>query len=151
MRRSSADEQPAPGAASEALPHSFKAPFQNPRAMDLDEWAHQYLVRNAKLKGWTFERDGDGYIVEARTRQRYAVAERLEPIAGADVIITLNDRDNLRRASELLNELGETRVVFANPRADCFWTLNPRMLTRFGDPERFRKKPAAYSSEVPIL
>lgn len=119
--------------------------------MDLDEWAHQFLVRNAKVKGWTFKRDGDGYRVTSTKAQRYGVSERLDDAGAADVIITLNSRENVRWAAEHLDELPEQRILFANPETNSFWTLNVRMLKAFGEPDRFRKKPETYSSEVAFV
>lgn len=119
--------------------------------MDLHEWAHQYLLRNAKLKGWSVKEDGRGYAVEAKSSRRYDVVGTLAERSEADVVITLNTKENVRWAAEHIDELGDLRVVFTNPAEDGFWTLNVRMMRSFGDIDRFRKKPESLSSEVPLV
>lgn len=119
--------------------------------MDLSEWAHHYLIRNSKLKGWTISGDGPIYTVEAKKSQRYLVTEALADASDADVIITLNTRENIAWSAEHLESLGDTRIVFANPTQDSFWTLNARMIRMFGDSERYRKKPEAFSTEVALV
>ena len=119
--------------------------------MDLSEWAHQFLIRNAKLKGWSVTGEGPEYEVTTRTVQRYLTCEDVSEHNGADVIITLNTEANLAWASSHFDELPESRIIFANPREDAYWTLNIKMLRSFGDVERFKKKPKAFMSDVPIV
>jgi hypothetical protein len=119
--------------------------------MDLAEWAHHFLIRNSKLKGWTVTGSGPTYTVEAKKTQRYAVSENLENAPQADVLITLNTKKNLGFAASHFDELPEMRILFANPTADAYWTLNIRMLRTFGDAKRFCKHPEAFTSEVPLV
>ena len=119
--------------------------------MDLFEWSHQFLVRNSKLKGWSVSGEGPRYVVQARTSQRYFVVEELSTASDADVIITPNSKENLSWASTHFDDLGDIRIIFTNPHADTYWTLNVRMLRMFGDVARFKKTPKAFSSEVPLV
>jgi hypothetical protein len=119
--------------------------------MDLFEWSHQFLVRNSKLKGWQVSGDGPRYVVEAKASQRYLVVEDLSTATDADVIITLNSKANVTWAASSFDKLPEVRIIFANPDADAYWTLNVRMLRMFGDVARFKKTPKMFSGEAPLL
>lgn len=119
--------------------------------MDLSEWAHQFLIRNAKLKGWIVNGSGPEYTVESKAKQTYTVVEHAKDAPEANVLITLNTKANVRWVAEHFDEIPESRIIFANPQADGYWTLNIRMMRLFGDVDRFKKKPETFSTEVPLL
>ena len=119
--------------------------------MDLFEWSHQFLVRNSKLKGWSVSGEGPRYDVTAKSSQRYLVVEDLSSANDADVIITPNSKANITWAAAHFDELGDVRIIFTNPNADAYWTLNVRMLRTFGDAARFKKTPKMFTGEVPLI
>jgi hypothetical protein len=119
--------------------------------MDLSEWAHQFLIRNAKLKGWKVSGEGPRYDVTTKTQQRYLVCEAIQEHEGADVIITLNTQTNLNWVASRFDDLPEARIIFTNPTTDSYWTLNITMLRKFGDVERFKKKPKVFMNDVAFV
>ena len=121
------------------------------REMDLNEWGHQFLIRNSKLKGWKVEGDGPAYDVTTKKTQRYLVSADAREHDGADVLITLNTEANLSWVASHFDELPESRIIFTNPQSDAYWTLNIKMLRSFGDAERFKKKPELFTSDVPVV
>jgi len=139
--------------------------------MDINEWTHEYLKRNAKLRGWTIEESdvnkGIFKIKNSNGESTYVVSSDLsllhghiEKYNGENLIVVCHNKKHnvisLKNDAQQFAEKANTskvrlRLLFANTDTDQFWTANITMMHSQGTIEHLMKNINSYIGEVHLM